>query len=60
LNQKIRMKMTKQNKFPNVTEELCNYCKVIKTFRKTNGVPKCAVCEAPGFMKKEELIIDAG
>ena len=38
-------------------EEMCNYCKVIKTFRKTNDIPKCAVCEAPGFLKKEKMIL---
>jgi len=37
--------------------ELCNYCKQIKTFRKTNGVLKCAVCEAPGFLKIKEMEI---
>ena len=34
--------------------ELCQYCKRIETYRKTNNIPKCAVCEIPGIMKKQE------
>ena len=34
--------------------ELCQYCKRIETYRKTNGIPKCAVCEILGITKKQE------
>lgn len=38
-------------------EELCNCCKKIKTYRKTNNIPKCAICEIPKLEKKEVVVI---
>jgi len=36
--------------------ELCNYCKNTLTYRKTDGVPKCAVCETP--KKKIQVLVN--
>jgi len=35
--------------------EMCNYCKQIETYRKTDKIPKCAVCEMP-LIKNEVMI----
>jgi len=33
--------------------ELCQYCKRIRTYRKTNGIAECAICESNHFQKNK-------
>ena len=55
LNQKKRIKMSKQKIFPKITEELCCYCKLVMTFRTDEqNIAKCILCDLP--VKKKELI----
>lgn len=35
--------------------ELCKSCKRIETYRKTNGMPKCIICEMPRRKEMEQF-----
>ncbi len=36
--------------------ELCQTCKRIETYRKTDSIPKCALCECPTRKEKEIIV----